>query len=302
MPTRVLREGILDSERVCSLSFPGEVFYRRLMSVVDDFGRFDARTNVLRSRLYPLQIEKVREADIERWIAECVKAGLIVLYSVSGKQYLLYPNLGSPRAKESKFPAPPTESEASAQMNTDEYRRAQMNTDASACIQTRADVPGSGSGSGSNTSSGTSSESNGPAIPDSLDTDEFRSAWDDWTAYRRERKLTTTDRTVKSQLKMLEKLGARAAIETIEVSIRNGWAGLFPEKTNGNRSAARRDSFRSDADPVADKYSPEGIARLRACSPVAIEGQPAVVGPSHGPGSPESPPGAGRTDESEIPL
>jgi hypothetical protein len=42
MPVRILREGILTSERVDTLSPAAEVFYRRLMSVVDDFGRFSA--------------------------------------------------------------------------------------------------------------------------------------------------------------------------------------------------------------------------------------------------------------------
>lgn len=138
MPTRLLREAILDSERVCSLTFPAEVFYRRLMSVVDDFGRFDGRFSVLRSRLYPLQVEKVREADIERWIAECEKAGLIVLYADAGKQYLLFKNLGEPRAKESKYPPPPAKSEYRAQTKTDANKRE----------QTKASVPYSDSDSG----------------------------------------------------------------------------------------------------------------------------------------------------------
>lgn len=257
MPTRVLREGILDSERVCSLSFPAEVFYRRLMSVVDDFGRFDARTSVLRSRLYPLQIEKVREADIERWIAECVKAGLIALYSVSCKQYILFPNLGSPRAKESKFPAPPDGLEASMHMRADVYRRAQMNTDASGCMQTRADVPGSG------TSSNSSAGSSASGVPPNLATPEFQAAWEEWQDYRRERRLSMADRTMKSQLKMLSGLGSAAAVAAIESSIRNGYQGLFPEKSNANRVGPvgggrdlRGDEPAVDPDKYAGKFGP----------------------------------------------
>src|SRR5690348_16892457 len=106
MPARLLREGILDSDAVNSLTAMEEVFYRRLMSVVDDFGRFDGRESVLRSRLYPLQVSSVREADISRWIAACEKAGLIALYVVDGKQYILFHKLGAPRAKTSKYPAP----------------------------------------------------------------------------------------------------------------------------------------------------------------------------------------------------
>jgi hypothetical protein len=129
VPTRLLREGIVDSEAVNRLSWPAEVFYRRLMSVVDDFARFDARPAVLRSRLYPLKIDAVREADISRWIAECETAGLIALYactraggarwitageksgpdlSADERPYILFHKFDQQvRAKVSKFPAPP---------------------------------------------------------------------------------------------------------------------------------------------------------------------------------------------------
>lgn len=140
MPVRLLREGILDSAAVSSLSAHAEVFYRRLMSVVDDFGRFDGRATVLRCRLYPLKIDTIREADITRWIAECEKAGLIALYEVDSKPYILFHKLGPARAKESKFPAPPkAAASVCLQTQTDESRR----------LQTRADVPYSVSDSSS---------------------------------------------------------------------------------------------------------------------------------------------------------
>lgn len=144
MPSRLLREGILDSEAVNSLSAEAEVFYRRLMSVVDDFGRFDGRVSVLRSRLYPLQLEKVREANLERWIAECVKARLVRLYSHNGKQYITFFKLGPARARESKFPPPPDEHPF-----TDENICKRMQTDENECEHPFSSVPGSGSGSGS---------------------------------------------------------------------------------------------------------------------------------------------------------
>src|SRR5688500_8623628 len=107
MPNRILRTEILTSESVDKLDFPAEVFYRRLMSVVDDFGLYDARPPVLKSALFPLKGATIREADIPRWLAECEKAGLIALYSVDGKPYLELHKLGEPRAKKSKYPLPP---------------------------------------------------------------------------------------------------------------------------------------------------------------------------------------------------
>lgn len=171
MPTRVLREGILDSAAVNELSFPAEVFYRRLMSVVDDFGRFDGRPAVLRGRLYSLKLDTVREAEISRWIAECEKVGLIALYSVDAKPYILLLKLGSPRAKESKFPAPPLQAENRTLENASVYGCAQMNTDANGCAQTHTDAPysgsraGSGTGSNSGSASGAGSGAPPPARP-----------------------------------------------------------------------------------------------------------------------------------------
>jgi hypothetical protein len=107
MPNRILREGILTSERVNALAHRSELFYRRLMSVVDDYGRFSAHPGLLRAACFPLKIDEVREADISRWLTEVESAGLILLYAVDGKPYLELTGLGSPRAKESRYPAPP---------------------------------------------------------------------------------------------------------------------------------------------------------------------------------------------------
>jgi hypothetical protein len=276
MPSRLLREGIIDSEAVNAVSFPAEVFYRRLMSVVDDFGRFDGRPSVLRSRLYPLKVDTVREADISRWIAECVKAGLIALYAVnragsprwiacekaglavSGDErpYILFPKLGSPRSKESRYPDPPISDNRSAS--------AQMFTDENICTQTRADVPYSGSGSGSGASSGagkspltplsggtiSADSPESPAkrkrdpggeaapIPTSLGDGAFPAVWAEWIAERKARKKPLTLRAAQKQLQDLEPLGPERASECVRASIRNQWQGIFPEKFQKRPEAA----------------------------------------------------------------
>lgn len=110
MPNRILRESILTSDGVNRLDAAGERFYRRLMSVVDDFGRFDGRPSIVRAACFPLLLDKIREADVQRWMAECQKAGLLVLYEADSKPYLWLLKLGEPRAKHSKYPAPPGKS------------------------------------------------------------------------------------------------------------------------------------------------------------------------------------------------
>lgn len=107
MPNRILREGILTSERVAKLDWSAEVFYRRLMSVVDDFGRYFTQPMLLRAACFPLQLDRVTDQDIERWLAAAQAAGLVVVYSVAaGKRCLqLVDFRQQQRAKQSKFPA-----------------------------------------------------------------------------------------------------------------------------------------------------------------------------------------------------
>ena len=106
MPVRLLREGILESERVDQLSAGAEVFYRRGMSKVDDHGRYYAKSGLLIAALYPLRIGKVRTGQIAAWLAECLNARLIRTYTVDGKQYLEYLDFRQQRRSKSKFPQP----------------------------------------------------------------------------------------------------------------------------------------------------------------------------------------------------
>jgi hypothetical protein len=108
MPTRLVREGIISSDRVDKLDWQAEVFYRRLLNKVDDHGLYDARPSVLRSSLYPLRVDRVREADCTRWLVACEQAGLIVLYDAEGKPYLKVLDTRWQTRSEPKYPVPTT--------------------------------------------------------------------------------------------------------------------------------------------------------------------------------------------------
>lgn len=107
MPSRIIREGIITSDRVNKLDAPAEVFYRRLLNKVDDYGLHDARPSILLATLYPLQLSKVREANIVRWLAEVESANLVRLYVVDGKSYLQVLDTKWPTRSEPKCPLPP---------------------------------------------------------------------------------------------------------------------------------------------------------------------------------------------------
>lgn len=109
MPTRLIRDGILTSERINALSSNAELFYRRLMSVADDHGRFSGNLTLLRASCYPLKLDSVKEDSIKKHLAECVDAGLIVPYTVAAKPYIVLVDFGQRVQAKSKFPAPPSE-------------------------------------------------------------------------------------------------------------------------------------------------------------------------------------------------
>lgn len=118
MPTRILREGILTSPRVNKLEAHEELFYRRIMSVVDDYGRYFAHPALLRAACYPFQLDRVKEDSISKHLAACVDARLIFPYTVNGTAYLQLLDFRQQERGKSKFPEPDkqllSECEASA--------------------------------------------------------------------------------------------------------------------------------------------------------------------------------------------
>src|SRR4051812_12013188 len=109
MPNRVVRDGILKSARVNALSLLAELFYRRLMSVVDDFGRYEANLEILRAMVFPRKINTITNQDVDGWLNECTSGPkpLITVYVADGESYLQINNFQQRSRSESKFPAPP---------------------------------------------------------------------------------------------------------------------------------------------------------------------------------------------------
>jgi hypothetical protein len=108
MPSRMLRESICYSETLDTLSAPAERLFYRLLTQADDYGRFDARPSVVRSRCF--QLGAVKDADAGEWLAQLVRAGVVCTYTVEGRAYGHFPTwakyqrIRSPR---SRYPDPP---------------------------------------------------------------------------------------------------------------------------------------------------------------------------------------------------
>lgn len=109
MPNRVLRSGILESRAVNALSEQAEIFYRRLMSVVDDWGRSEADMDVLRVKLFPLQLERWPTDRVIKALDECCKGPLVIKYQVGVKTYIQINNFGQRQQSKPKCPPPPQE-------------------------------------------------------------------------------------------------------------------------------------------------------------------------------------------------
>lgn len=104
MPSRIIREGILTSERINKLSIGAELFYRRLMSVVDDYGRYFAHPSILRAACFPLKVDEIKESDVKKWLGECNDAKLVTIYN--GDKYLQIVDFNQKTRTKSKFPQP----------------------------------------------------------------------------------------------------------------------------------------------------------------------------------------------------
>jgi hypothetical protein len=106
MPSRILREGINSSPRINQLSMGAELFYRRLMTVADDYGRYYAAPATLRGACWPISPDKVSDKQIIGWLDECSSGSepLLKIYEVQGCRYLEVQNFGQQTRSKSKFP------------------------------------------------------------------------------------------------------------------------------------------------------------------------------------------------------
>ena len=208
MPNRIVREAILTSERVAALAWPEEVFYRRLMSIVDDYGRCEAHPQLLRSKCYPLQTDQVRAADITRWMAACQKAGVILCYEVDRKQYLEVLNFGQQQRSASKCPPPPPSASNCYQAPAD----AHLDVSVSVSVSEVDKAPA------------------GAFVPP-----EWIPA-DTWAAYLKTRagkKAKNEPHALGLIVKDLEGFRAKGhdPVAVLNNSIKGGWAGVFEPKT-----------------------------------------------------------------------
>lgn len=212
MPNRYIRESAIVSESVNSLSWMAEVFYRRLLNKVDDFGRYTANLALLRAATFPLQMNKVKEADIFRALTECEAAGLVFTYSnTEGKPLLVLNKWEQGRAKKSDYAQPPPD--VLQHMQTYVYGCKHIPPTPTP-IPTPLPKP-----------TPTTSKAASPT-PLPFDSAGFRDAWNLFEQHRREIRKPLTKTATDLTFDQLSKIGEVRAIAAIRHTIQKGWQGI----------------------------------------------------------------------------
>lgn len=232
MPNRYVREDAIESERVNALSWQGEVFFRRLINRVDDFGRFSASVPLLRASLFPLQLDRVSDKDVARLLSEAEANGLLATYGADGKRFLALAKWEQGRAKASKYPQPPA--------NIVEH----LQTYVYGCQQMQTDVPDSDSDSDTHTDSDSDSDKApgsswvvdfGLSLPESLRTQQCLDSVRLWMKHKSE----IRDKYKPTGLQAaLTKWGNEFTAATFPAAVENaiamGWKGIYPTPKNGH--------------------------------------------------------------------
>ena len=124
MPNRILKESICVSEEIDKLSWFEEVLFYRLIVNCDDYGRFDGRPAVIKSRLFTLK-NSVTDKAVEQAINKLVTVGLVMPYDYDGKptlQLVTWDDHQRVRNQRSKYPAINGSNDLSAQKNVEMIR------------------------------------------------------------------------------------------------------------------------------------------------------------------------------------
>lgn len=105
MPQRFLRPGITTSDAWNAVSFEAQSFYIRILTLVDDFGRCDARVAILHGLCFALRPDIALPKTTELR-GELHSSGLVLVYSVAGKEYLQVTKWQERARSQSKYPEP----------------------------------------------------------------------------------------------------------------------------------------------------------------------------------------------------
>jgi hypothetical protein len=199
MPRRMLRDWT-NSEQVDKLTWQAEVLFTRLIMKADDYGRFYADPRLIKASLFPRRLDRVRDADISRWLTECQESGLIAVYEAQSKTYLEIKNFGQKKVH-MKADYPPPEIEVEENIEKE--------------IEAEAPKPAQ--------------------VVFPFLSDLFLKKWNDWREYKKKEfkfkfKSVESENASLEHLKNLSGGVEKTAIAIIDQSLSNTWKGFFELK------------------------------------------------------------------------
>lgn len=108
MPNRIIKESICTSEDIAGLSMGAEILFYHLIVKADDFGVYFGNEQIIKNTCFPLKSSEIKLKQVESWLNELVKAGLLFAYvAEDGKKYIQFTKWAKHqqiRAKKSKYP------------------------------------------------------------------------------------------------------------------------------------------------------------------------------------------------------
>lgn len=217
MPNRIIKESICYSDDLDKLTpFEETVFYRLIVRA-DDYGRLDARPSFLKSMLFVTK-PGITEKNIQDAVSKLASIGLVRLYSVDGKSFLLFPkwNLHQ-RVRNSKAKYPEPQNEASFDNSPQLAATCGLNP-----IQSESQ---------SESQSKRARGAKGVNAPDLSRFSTFvGKAVENWLSYKAEKRQSYKGTGLEMLLNKIEKqvslYGETAVVGLIEESMANNWQGI----------------------------------------------------------------------------
>jgi hypothetical protein len=235
MPNRFIKESICTSETIDKLSAEEERLFYRLIVNCDDYGRMDARPEIIRSKCFPWKVDKIKIKDIELWLSRLHVVELIILYEHYEKrflEFLTWHEHQQIRANKSKYPGP--NDEGSILLSFD-INCNQIHGDIAKCDRTRIRIY-------PNTPIVDLKEKGGmgekgkhnPLVIEFTENEDLRRTIQDFIEMRVKIKKPATDRALKSILKRLTSFtnDTQKQIEILENAIVHCWQDIYPLKDN----------------------------------------------------------------------
>jgi len=109
MPNRIIKDSINESSGLAKCSVFAQDLYKRLITYADDYGRFNADTQIMMARLYPREIDIIGHDDIIEALIELCGVEKVGFYTSSPRKevYGCFPNWAShQRIRDSKHKCP----------------------------------------------------------------------------------------------------------------------------------------------------------------------------------------------------